>query len=111
MLGHTPGHQPVFHKEKLRLAEAENSQGHTLNDLIHSNPFLDCSLLSMKYALESSAFGGFYFLEKAGIFFFKVKTNYACAQGQMHLRLVPEVRTSEAGERGGREPPYVGVGY
>jgi hypothetical protein len=71
MLDHTPGHQPVSHKEKLRLTEAGSSQGHTLNDLIEPSSEL---LLSRKYALESSALGGFYFLEEKAVFL-KSKNN------------------------------------
>lgn len=76
MLDHTPDRQPVLHKEKLRLAaEAENSQGHTLNDPIRSNPFQNCFLLSRKYALESNAFVGLLFYCGEGRNIFKSKNN------------------------------------
>lgn len=70
MLDHTLHNQPVFHKEKLRLAEAENSQGHTHLTTYPLEPSSELLLTFQEVCLRKQCFWGFYFLEKAGLFFF-----------------------------------------
>lgn len=60
---HVPGHRPVFQQETLRLAEAENSQGHTErpNPLV---PISERPLTFQKVCLRKQCLWGFYFHEE-----------------------------------------------